>query len=96
MQLEAGRVNWIAAQEHSGENIGTTESHAVFIELKEPPLGSSESSAELGPTSNSLAPETRRRRSSWRPAPAAMIGCSAGRLPGAANVTETFGGGQLE
>ena len=53
MQLEAGRVNWIAAQEHSGENIGTTESHAVFIELKEPPPGSSESSAELGPTSNS-------------------------------------------
>ena len=53
VQLEAGRVNWIAAQEHSGENIGTTESHAVFIELKEPPPGSSESSAELGPTSNS-------------------------------------------
>jgi quercetin dioxygenase-like cupin family protein len=53
VQLEAGRVNWIAAQEHSGENIGTTESHSLFIELKEPPPGSSESGAELGPASDS-------------------------------------------
>ncbi|MDQ3722396.1 MAG: cytoplasmic protein [Actinomycetota bacterium] len=51
VQLDAGRVVWIAAQEHSGENIGTTESHSVFIELKEPPPGSSETSARLGPTS---------------------------------------------
>jgi hypothetical protein len=37
VQIEAGRVVWVAAQEHHGENIGTTESHAVFVELKEPP-----------------------------------------------------------
>jgi beta-alanine degradation protein BauB len=53
VQLEAGRVNWIAAQEHSGENIGTTEGHALFVELKEPPPGSSESSGGLGPASGS-------------------------------------------
>jgi hypothetical protein len=39
VQLEAGRVVWVAAQEHSGENIGTTESHSIFIELKEPAPG---------------------------------------------------------
>jgi beta-alanine degradation protein BauB len=50
VQLEAGRVVWIEAQEHSGENIGTTESRSVFIELKEPRAGSSESSAEIGPS----------------------------------------------
>ena len=49
VQLEAGRVNWLAAQEHSGENIGTTNSHALFIELKEPPPRSSESAPGLGP-----------------------------------------------
>ena len=36
VQLETGRVVWVAAQEHSGENIGTTESHSIFVELKEP------------------------------------------------------------
>ena len=36
VRIEAGRVNWVAAQEHSGENIGATESHAIFVELKEP------------------------------------------------------------
>lgn len=42
-------MNWIAAQEHSGENIGATESHALFVELKEPPPLSTESGAEIGP-----------------------------------------------
>ncbi len=50
VQLQAGRVNWLSAQEHSGENIGTTDSHVIFVELKEPPPASSESSAQRGPT----------------------------------------------
>lgn len=36
VRLDAGRVVWIDAQEHAGENIGTTESHSVFVELKDP------------------------------------------------------------
>ena len=32
VRIEAGRVNWVAAQEHSGENFGATESHAIFVE----------------------------------------------------------------
>ena len=49
VQMEAGRVNWLAAQEHSGENIGTTDTHVLFVELKEPRPRSSASTAELGP-----------------------------------------------
>src|SRR5919205_3334381 len=37
VQLDAGSVRWLAAQEHSGENIGSTETHVRFVELKEPP-----------------------------------------------------------
>lgn len=34
--LEPHAVRWLDAQEHRGTNIGTTASHALFIELKEP------------------------------------------------------------
>ncbi len=37
LQLAAGQVRWLDAQEHAGENIGETPTHALFIELKEPP-----------------------------------------------------------
>ena len=36
VDLQAGRARWLDAQEHAGENIGETESHAIFVELKEP------------------------------------------------------------
>ena len=32
--LEPGQAVWLAAQEHTGQNIGHTPTHAVFIELK--------------------------------------------------------------
>ena len=47
VRLEAGQVNWLAAQEHSGENIGATDTHVLFVELKEPGAGTTE--AGLGP-----------------------------------------------
>ena len=52
VKLEAGRVGWVAAQEHSGENIGTTESHALFIELKEPSPDPASGGADLGPATS--------------------------------------------
>ncbi len=36
LELPAFQARWLDAQEHSGMNIGQTETHAVFIELKEP------------------------------------------------------------
>lgn len=32
----AGEVNWLPAQEHVGENIGNTDTHVIFVELKDP------------------------------------------------------------
>ena len=36
VRLDAGEVRWLDAQTHSGENIGSTPTHVVFVELKEP------------------------------------------------------------
>lgn len=33
--LQAGSTNWLPAQQHSGENIGETATHVLFVELKE-------------------------------------------------------------
>jgi hypothetical protein len=50
VDLPAGDVRWIGAQEHAGENIGTTETHSIFVELKEPaPGGASAGETPLGP-----------------------------------------------
>jgi len=48
VELPAGAVRWVGAQEHAGENIGDTETVSIFIELKEP---APEAAAEptLGP-----------------------------------------------
>ncbi len=51
VDLVAGQVRWLDAQEHSGENIGDSETHTLFVELKEPSR-SSRPAAEprLGPS----------------------------------------------
>jgi len=33
--LEAGRALWRPAEIHVGENIGTTDTHVVFVEMKD-------------------------------------------------------------
>lgn len=49
-EIEAGTTNWLPAQQHSGENIGETETHVIFVELKGgEPLGA-DAAAALGPT----------------------------------------------
>ena len=51
VELPAGQVRWLGAQEHTGENTGTTETHSIFIELKEPnPAPMSTSDVPLGPS----------------------------------------------
>lgn len=47
--LSAGAVRWVGAQTHSGENIGTTETHCIFVELKEPGPAPSAGESVLGP-----------------------------------------------
>ena len=44
--LTAGKVGWLGAQQHAGHNIGDTDSHVIFVELKE---GAVTPGAALGP-----------------------------------------------
>lgn len=34
VELAAGTVGWLPAQQHHGENIGETSTHVIFVELK--------------------------------------------------------------
>jgi hypothetical protein len=36
VDLAAGQVRWLDAQEHTGQNTGSTDTRTIFIELKEP------------------------------------------------------------
>jgi hypothetical protein len=50
VDLPAGQARWVGAQTHAGENIGASETHAIFVELKEPPPGDAPAGdAPLGP-----------------------------------------------
>lgn len=49
VELPAATARWLAAQRHSGENIGETETHCIFVELKEPAPAGSEPVGALGP-----------------------------------------------
>lgn len=48
--LRAGEVRWLDAQEHSGQNIGDTDSVVFFIELKDGSAAAAKGGpVELGP-----------------------------------------------
>jgi hypothetical protein len=50
VHLDAGEVRWLDAQEHSGENVGSSETSTLFLELKEPrPSGQPTRAGALGP-----------------------------------------------
>lgn len=46
--LESGEVRWLDAQTHSGENIGSTPTHVLFVELKK--LRETAAGGTLGPS----------------------------------------------
>lgn len=47
VDLQVGTVGWLPAQEHHGENIGDTPTHAIFVELKDSPQRPAD--GDLGP-----------------------------------------------
>ncbi|MEV0716494.1 cytoplasmic protein [Asanoa sp. NPDC050611] len=49
VDLRAGEARWVGAQEHAGENIGTSATHSIFVELKEPATACA-AGAPLGPS----------------------------------------------
>lgn len=49
VSMPQGVARWLSAQSHSGENIGRTETHVIFIELKEPSSAVPDGPPPLGP-----------------------------------------------
>jgi hypothetical protein len=50
VQIEAGTTGWLPAQQHAGHNIGDTDTHVLFVELKEGPAAPGRrGDAGLGP-----------------------------------------------
>ena len=49
IDMPAGRTSWLPAQQHSGQNTGSTPTHIVLVELKEDSRGPSVADAPLGP-----------------------------------------------
>ncbi|WDF33523.1 cytoplasmic protein [Arthrobacter agilis] len=49
VELPEGAVRWLSAQDHYGENTGTTPTHAFFVELKEPDPNPAPRPMPLGP-----------------------------------------------
>jgi quercetin dioxygenase-like cupin family protein len=49
VELGAGTVGWLPAQEHHGENIGDTPTHVLFVELKGTAPSAPGSPRGLGP-----------------------------------------------
>jgi hypothetical protein len=47
VDMPAGMTGWLPAQQHSGHNVGDTDTHVVFVELKESPATGG--AAALGP-----------------------------------------------
>jgi hypothetical protein len=48
VEMPAGLTGWLPAQRHAGENIGDTDTHVLFVELKEGAT-SGDAAVALGP-----------------------------------------------
>jgi hypothetical protein len=46
VEIQAGTTGWLPSQQHAGHNIGDTETHVIFVELKDAPR---EATSDLGP-----------------------------------------------
>ncbi len=50
VHLDSGQARWVGAQEHWGENTGSTTTHCLFVELKEPASTPASGPAAFGPS----------------------------------------------
>ena len=49
VEIAAGTAGWLPAQHHFGENIGSTPTHVIFVELKDSTAPPQQAPAALGP-----------------------------------------------
>lgn len=52
VEMPAETARWLGAQNHSGHNTGTTATHCIFVELKEPSPVAPRGETVLGPTAS--------------------------------------------
>ncbi|MEO6533713.1 MAG: cytoplasmic protein [Pseudolysinimonas sp.] len=52
VEMPAHTARWLGAQSHSGRNTGTTDTHCIFVELKELPPVPRSGAGVLGPTAS--------------------------------------------
>ncbi|MGB3301330.1 cytoplasmic protein [Gordonia sp. (in: high G+C Gram-positive bacteria)] len=52
VSLDAGEARWLPAQSHRGTNVGNTETHVIFVELKEPAAAGGTGDSPLGPSAS--------------------------------------------
>lgn len=55
VHLEAGEAVWLPAQRHSGENVGSTPTHTILIELKGDAAGAA-GAETVGPSPAGTSP----------------------------------------
>ena len=48
--IESGETRWLPAQTHSGENVGDSPTHVIFVELKEAATANGSPAPSLGPS----------------------------------------------
>lgn len=49
VDIAAGTTGWLPAQQHAGHNIGATDTHVIFVELKENLTKAVGDAAPIGP-----------------------------------------------
>ena len=49
VEIPAGLATWLPAQSHSGENVGDTPTHTIFVELKESAASVADRRGSIGP-----------------------------------------------
>ena len=50
VEIESGTTGWLPAQRHAGHNIGDTETHVIFVELKDTGGIVGDDDVQVGPT----------------------------------------------
>jgi hypothetical protein len=49
IHLTTGKVGWLPAQQHYAQNIGQTDTHVIFVELKEGAHAPGDALGPIGP-----------------------------------------------
>ena len=50
VDIAAGTTGWLPAQRHAGHNIGDSETHVIFVELKDTVGAADGDAGQVGPT----------------------------------------------